>query len=375
MYISAADISSHARDSDLASVAYMLFVTLACVLPLGVRVAVLGVRAHGHCHARMSRLRMDETAEVATAFWKPPPLDEETIQPGQVVPCTVLEAHEPSGGYLMDIGLSQPALLPRNEVRLLPNQTIGRRDLGRGWAQLEPGEVFEAQVLAPQGGVPITPGMRVNVSVARAQRRIAWQRAKQLADEDVTMEGTILRFSKEGATIDIEGLPAFLPWSHWQLPAERRTPDLYGMSVAVKFLDVDMSRVRLVVSHRRFRLEQAMALLQPGAVVEGTVSSVLEFGATVQLANGLVEGLLHVSQVSELFVRNMSSIVAPGDVIQVVVIKVDPKDGSISLSTKRLEMTPGEIVRNASAVFERVRLRQRGQGAATSSDVDMRLEA
>jgi hypothetical protein len=57
------------------------------------------------------------------------------------------------------------------------------------------------------------------------------------------------------------------------------------------------------------------------------------------------------------------------------IIKVDPKDGSISLSTKRHEMTRGEVVRNASAVFERVRLRQRGQGAATSSDVDMRLEA
>ena len=117
-----------------------------------------------------------------------------------------------------------------------------------------------------------------------------------------------------------------------------------------------------------------MALLQPGAVVEGRVSSVLEFGATVQLANGLVEGLLHVSQVSELFVRNMSSIIMPGDVIQAVVIKVDPKDGSISLSTKRLEMTPGEIVRNASAVFERVRLRQYGQGAATPS-ADMRMKA
>ena len=170
----------------------------------------------------------------------------------------------------------------------------------------------------------------------------------------------VLRRVSEAGVAALEGLdaprldtPSWL-WSAWHAthgPAVRAMAEAHGHEAPL-----DLS-------------------LMPGAVVEGTVSSVLEFGATVQLANGLVEGLLHVSQVSELFVRNMSSIVAPGDVIQVVVIKVDPKDGSISLSTKRLEMTPGEIVRNASAVFERVRLRQRGQGAATSSDVDMRLEA
>lgn len=256
---------------------------------------------------RAAVLRMDE---AETSFWKPPPLDEKSLHAGQIVPCTILKSDAASGGYLVDVGLAKPALLPRNEVRLRPNQTLGRRDLGRGWAALEPGEVFEGQVLAPADGRAFdVEKLGVNVSLARAQRRVAWQRVVQLAEEDLTVEGTILRFSEQGATLDIESIPAFLPWSHWQLPVERRTPELYGLQIAVKFLEVDVSRVRLVASHRRFRLEQAMGLLEPGAVVEGTVSQVLEVGATVKLAGGLVEGLLHVSQVSELFVKNMSDIV------------------------------------------------------------------
>jgi len=334
----------------LLSVASLAHV--ACRASLLPRVpAISGAVSH-----RSAVLRMDEPA---TGFWKPPPLDGASLHSGQIVPCTVLGAHEGSGGYLVDIGLEKPALLPRNEVRLKPNQTLGRRDLGRGWAELAPGEVFEAQVLAPmqEQELPADAETSVNVSLARVQRRIAWQRVTQLAEADVTIEGTILRFSEQGATLDIESLPAFLPWSHWQLPPERRTPDLYGLPVAVKFLDIDLSRVRLVVSHRRFRLQQAMGMLQPGAVVEGTVSSVEEFGAKVQLAGGLVEGLLHVSQVSERYVRNMSSIVEPGEAICCVVLRTDTRDGSVSLSTKRLEERPGEMVRNASTVFERTRSR------------------
>lgn len=311
---------------------------------------------------------------TADAAYKPPPLDESKLHAGQVVPCTILEKLE-SGAYAVDIGIQRPALLPRSEVRLRPNITLGRRDLGRGWGLLEPGEVFEAQVLPSSDGRGMDTAESVNVSLARVQRRVAWQRIVQLAEEDLTIEATILRFSEQGATLDIEGLPAFMPWSHWQLPQERRTSELYGLPIAVKFLDVDVSRVRLVVSHRRFRLEQAMNMLQAGDLVEGIVSQVRDYGATVKLAGGLVEGLLHVSQVSELYVKNMSAIFTPGDSIMCVVLQVDSKDGSISLSTKRLEATPGEVIEGAAAMFERTRRKQAGveaddDEAAMDNDVD-----
>ena len=105
-----------------------------------------------------------------------------------------------------------------------------------------------------------------------------------------------------------------------------------------------------MVSNRRVKLEAAT--LEPGTVVAGTVKSLKDYGAVISLSDG-VEGLLHVSQVSQVFVEKLENCLAVGDDVCCVVIKVAAADGSISLSTKMLEAKPGEMVRNSSAVFER----------------------
>jgi len=229
---------------------------------------------------------------------------------------------------------------------LRPNRTARGREIGRGWAALPVGFAFQAQVMGVADG-------SVNVSLARAQREVAWTRAAQLAAEDVTLAATVLRFSDAGATLSIESLAAFMPWSHWALPASKRTPALYGTELEVKFLEVNRMRGRLVVSHRRHRVEQARDQLEPGSVVKGTVTSVRETAAIVNLP-GDVDGLLHVSQVSELYVKDVCEVLTAGQEVYCVVINVDAKDGSIALSTKRLESQPGEIVKNSSGVFDRV---------------------
>jgi len=167
----------------------------------------------------------------------------------------------------------------------------------------------------------------------------------------------VLRMSEVGATLDVECLPAFLPWSHWQLAESERVPSLLGSSLEVKILEADRVRARLVVSHRRVKLEEALSSLEPGGIVEGVVSGVKPFGSMVKLPSG-VEGLLHVSQISQGFVRNVSDVLTLGDPICCVVLNVDAIDGSLSLSTKILEAIPGEMVRNASAVYHRVVTRQ-----------------
>ena len=93
-------------------------------------------------------------------------------------------------------------------------------------------------------------------------------------------------------------------------------------------------------------------MIEVGSVVEGTVRAVKDYGAVVRLDSG-IEGLLHVSQISQVFVRNVSECVSEGAALRCVVIKVDEDDGSISLSTKMLESKPGEMLRNATAVYER----------------------
>jgi len=109
---------------------------------------------------------------------------------------------------------------------------------------------------------------------------------------------------------------------------------------------------RLVVSHRRFQLQERLEQLQPGALVDGTIDSIRPYGAIVTLAEGL-DGLLHISQVSKKYVRDVNDVLSPGTKIRGVVIKVDMSDGTVNLSTKMLESVPGEMIKGSAAVFER----------------------
>jgi len=192
----------------------------------------------------------------------------------------------------------------------------------------------------------------VTVSCAAVHRNLAWRRVVQLQAADVTYDGRILRVGKAGITMDVEGLPAFLPWSHWHLPDNEAREGLVGTRLKVKMLEVDRPRNRLVVSHRRFQLQERMAELQPGMLIDGTIATIRPYGAVVTIADGL-DGLLHISQVSNVFVRELSTVLSAGEKIRCVVIKVEMADGSVNLSTKMLEERAGELLKDRAALFER----------------------
>ena len=306
-----------------------------------------------------------------TPMWKPPRIDEGDLSTGQVVQCTVLGKLSTGGryyaGYVVDIGASKPALVPRSHVILKPNATVGKGVsqpfMRHGWAELPKGMVLDGQIMAV--------GDTVNVSFARAQRSIAWERVRQLAEADITIDAKVLRLSEAGATLDVESLPAFLPWSHWLLPPAERTWRVNGMTIPIKFLEVDQQRSRLVVSNRRVEVERAIGDLAPGMLVEGTVRQVKPYGAVIALdvdggaAGTDVTGLLHVSQISQAFVEDVGKCVAVGDAVRSVVIKVDSEDGTIELSTKRLELKPGDMIRDPKAVYERA-IQQSSEAAASA---------
>ena len=280
----------------------------------------------------------------AAAMYKPPPPG--ALVEGKIVTCVVIgPAPEPVNySYLVDIGMPQPALLPAGEVCLLPNATRGQ-----GYRKLEPGEVYEGQIL---GGFSDDA---VNVSLARVQRSVAWKRVQQIEEEDVTYNATVLMLSDDGATVAVEQLPAFVPWSHWHLPGGTpgqppAEPDaLLGSELPVKFLEVDPQRRTLVASNRRVQLQSMIAELSPGMVVGGRVTALKGYGALVRLDESGVDGLLHISQISQGYVRNVSAILAVGDAVRCVVLKVDADDGSVALSTKRLESRPGEMLNRSAA--------------------------
>ena len=280
-----------------------------------------------------------------SGLYRPPPVDEADLSVGKVIQCTVVRYEEADGAYMVDIGADRLAKLSSKDVALKANAS-SPRDGGQGFEELQPGAVYEGQILsAGEAGV--------TVSLAEVQRAVAWRRIGQLLQADVTYSSTVLRVAPAGATVDVEGLPAFLPWSHWHLGNKTpRRRELIGMTLPVKLLEADRARGRLVVSHRRYVLQGRLDELRPGNLVDGVVTSVKPYGAVVCLADGL-DGLLHISQVSQIYVKDMASVTPVGEKVRCVVIKVEPKDGSINLSTKMLEAKPGDMVRDTAAVRER----------------------
>lgn len=358
----------------------MTFVTLAVNLATGLLLggALLPPlrcppRARG-CSGAPSTVVMSE-ADVLPESYRPRTLDESQLKEGQIVECAVLGKLAPTDGsrffrgYVVDIGASKPALVPFNHVALLPNSSaVGRLrstlNRGQGWAEVPVGAVLEGEILAVDGS-------SINVSFARVQRNLAWQRVEQLADLDVTVVAKVLRLTKAGASLAIEALPAFVPWSHWAVPPAERSDALVGSDLAVKFLEVDRSERRLIVSHRRVKIDDALTKLEPGSVIAGTVGALKDYGAVIKLDGGRLEGLLHVSQISQVFVKNVSACFEVDAPIYVVVLKVSEEDGSIKLSTKMLEGKPGEMLRNSSAVYERAA----AAAAAEAEDVAAAEEA
>src|SRR5258707_15356900 len=158
------------------------------------------------------------------------------------------------------------------------------------------------------------------------------------------VSGPVIEVVKGGLIVDI-GLRGFLPASLVELRRVRELQPYVGRSIEAKIIELDRNRNNVVLSRRAW-LEEAqkeqrgefLDNLKPGEVRTGTVSSVVNFGAFVDL--GGMDGLVHVSELSWKHVDHPGSVVAVGDEIQVQVLEVDLDRERISLSLKATQQDP-----------------------------------
>ncbi|GJP43224.1 hypothetical protein CLOM_g2715 [Closterium sp. NIES-68] len=242
-----------------------------------------------------------------------------------------------NAGALIDIGAKAPALLPLAEACLFRLKNMS--DTG-----LVPGMEAEFVVVDEDDSQG-----RMIVSLRKLQYDLAWERCRQLVADDVTVRGTVIAVNRGGLLVEVEGLRGFVPLSQIGLRAAKE--DLVGARIPLKFLEVDEERTRLVLSNRRAVAASHAQSLQVGDVVVGRVQSLKPYGAFVEI--GGVNGLLHISQISHDRVTNVESVLAEGDQLKVMVLSFDSERGRVSLSTKKLEPTPGDMLRNPQLVFDK----------------------
>ncbi|KMZ56493.1 30S ribosomal protein S1, chloroplastic [Zostera marina] len=186
------------------------------------------------------------------------------------------------------------------------------------------------------------------LSLRSIQYDLAWERVRQLQAEDVVVKGKVVGANKGGVVAIVEGIRGFVPFS--QISTKSDAEDLIDKEVPLKFVEVDEEQSRLVLSNRK-AMADSQAQLGIGSVVTGSVQSLKPYGAFIDI--GGINGLLHVSQISHDRVSDISTVLQPGDVLKVMILSHDRERGRVSLSTKKLEPTPGDMIRNPKLVFEK----------------------
>jgi len=241
-------------------------------------------------------------------------------------------------GCLVDIGAKASAFLPEQEAALVLGDHQGLEDV----VPLETPMDFQIISEEDENG-------QLLVSIKRLQYKKAWDTVVKLAEEDVVLEAPVVAVNRGGAICLVEGLRAFLPGSHLtgQLPDE----NLIGQTLQLKFLEVNTETNKLVVSNRKAVVEQQMADLSRGDLVNGLVKALKPYGAFVEV--GGMSGLLHISQISYDRIDDLEKVLQPGMQVKCMIIDHDKVNGRIALSTKTLEPEPGDMLRDPASVFEK----------------------
>ena len=251
---------------------------------------------------------------------------------GDIVEGTVVSVD--ADGAMVDVGYKSEGLIPVRELSIRNN--VDPND------SVKVGDRVEAVVLTKEDDEG-----RLLLSKKRAMYERAWGEIQEIAAKDETVEGTVIEVVKGGLIVDI-GLRGFLPASLVDLRRVRDLDPFIGETITAKVIELDRARNNVVLS-RRAHLEEAQAEerqdfldnLAEGEVREGVVSSVVHFGAFVDL--GGMDGLVHVSELSWQHVNHPSELVNVGDKVKVKVLEVDLDRERISLSIRQTTEDPWDV--------------------------------
>ncbi len=248
---------------------------------------------------------------------------------GDIVSGTVVKVDKDE--VLLDIGFKSEGVIPARELSIRndadPSEIVSL------------GETVEALVLQKED-----KDGRLVLSKKRAQYERAWGSIEQIKEAEGVVSGPVIEVVKGGLIVDI-GLRGFLPASLVELRRVRDLQPYVGRTLEAKIIELDKNRNNVVLSRRAWleetqkeQREDFLANLKPGEIRSGTVSSVVNFGAFVDL--GGMDGLVHVSELSWKHVDHPGSVVQVGDQIQVQVLDVDLDKERISLSLKATQQDP-----------------------------------
>src|SRR5438445_9023091 len=240
---------------------------------------------------------------------------------------------------LLDIGFKTEGILPL--AALPPGETV------------KPGDKLLVTVKGrdPEG--------YYEVALGKISRPTDWASLEQAFNEKATIVGTVMAAIKGGLSIDV-GVRAFMPASRSGVRDAAEMEKLVGQEIRCRITKLDVTEEDVVVDRRVIAEEEERATkerhyseIQEGETVRGTVRSLADYGAFVDI--GGVDGLVHVAEMSWSRVSKPSDLLSVGQEIEARVLKVDPEKRRISLGMKQLLPHPWDSAPEKYKQGERVR--------------------
>ncbi len=263
-----------------------------------------------------------------------PKLREGEIIKGRIIRKT-------NDGVLVDVGLKSEAVLSPHEFNSLDEIKEGD-EVSVYLEQLEDKE-----------GFPV-------ISKRKADFQLAWETIKQKSESSEGVPCTVKKKVKGGLVVSIFGLEGFLPGSQIDVRPVPNLDDMIGQQLEVKILTVNWFKKNIVVS-RRVLLEEQLAKarreafqrIKVGEVIEGTVKTITDFGAFVDI--GGLDALVHVHDLAWNKVVHPKEIVNVGDKLNVKVLSADESTGRVTVGLKQLQPHPWEGVEDRYPIGSRVK--------------------
>ena len=268
---------------------------------------------------------MADYDEAITASLKP-------IHEGDILTGTIIGVSEEE--LTVDLGIYTDGVIRLEDASDDPDFTF--RDM-------EVGQEISATVIRRDNAQG-----RIQLSLKAAASVLGWERLQQLQKDQSNIKVKVSEAVKSGVTAYVEGIRGFIPASKLSLNYVENLDEWVGREIEVRVVTADPEEKRLILSAKEILREKEaeerktrVSKVQVGLVTEGTVESLMPYGAFVNLGNGL-SGLVHISQISQQRIKHPGSVLKEGQKVKVKVIGVN--DGKISLSMKALEdVTAKEI--------------------------------
>lgn len=243
----------------------------------------------------------------------------------------------------LDLGYYVPGVIPLSELSDDPDFSAMK--------DLKIGDTIEAVVTDTDDGKG-----NVELSLKEANESAAWEKLREMKELESVVTVRVKESVNAGVVAYLEGVRAFIPASQLALTFVENTEEYIGKQLEVKVITVDESSRKLVLSAKVVLKEkeaehdrQKMSMLVPGSIFEGTVESLMPYGAFVQMDNGLT-GLVHISKICMKRIKKPSEVLSVGQQVKVKVLEV--KDGKISLSIRDVETNTSEIVTDVIEEFD-----------------------